>query len=139
LYSHYGSRGILLHSYLQSWTQGVDAWGENGMRALWSASTVRMLGAGVADEKFLAEFSALVGDHEEWITQSVSSGRGGERQVTRTLRKDRALAVSDLAALPKDRAICFISGSRPVVIETVPWRDGPHAAEIHTALAGAAT
>jgi type IV secretory pathway TraG/TraD family ATPase VirD4 len=138
LYSHYGSRGILLHSYFQNWTQGVDAWGENGMRALWSAANVRVLGAGVADEKFLAEFSALVGDHEEWIVQSVSSGRLGDRQVTRTLRKDRALAVSHLATLPKERAIVFASGGRPVVIETVPWQDGPHAAEIRAALARAA-
>ncbi|MGH3172235.1 MAG: type IV secretory system conjugative DNA transfer family protein, partial [Trebonia sp.] len=27
LYSHYGSRGILLHAYFQNWTQGVEAWG----------------------------------------------------------------------------------------------------------------
>lgn len=138
LYSHYGSRGILLHSYFQNWTQGADAWGENGMRALWSAATVRVLGAGVADERFLAEFSALVGDHEEWIVQSVSTGRGGGRQVTRTLRKERSLAVSHLVSLPKERAIVFASGSRPVVIETVPWQDGPHAAEIRAALAEAA-
>lgn len=136
LYSHYGSRGILLHSYFQNWTQGVDAWGENGMRALWSAATIRVLGAGVADERFLAEFSALVGDHEEWIVQSVSTGRG-ERQVTRSLRKERTFAVSHLASLPKERAIVFASGSRPIVIETVPWQDGPHAAGIRAALAEA--
>lgn len=138
LYSHYGSRGILIHSYFQNWTQGVDAWGENGMRALWSAANVRVLGAGVADEKFLSEFSALVGDYEEWIVQSVNTGRHGERQVSRTLRKERALAVSHLASLPKERAIVFASGSRPVVIETVPWQDSPYADDIRTALAGAA-
>jgi type IV secretory pathway TraG/TraD family ATPase VirD4 len=95
-----------------------------------------VLGAGVADEKFLAEFSDLVGDHEEWIVQSVSTGRG-ERQVTRSLRKERTLAVSHLASMPKERAIVFASGSRPVVIETVPWQDGPHATEIRAALAKA--
>jgi type IV secretory pathway TraG/TraD family ATPase VirD4 len=135
LYSHYGSRGILLHSYLQSWPQGEDAWGQYGMRAMWSAATIRVLGAGVADEKFLAEFSALVGDHEEWALQSISSGRSGERQRTRALRRERTLAVSDLASLPKDRAVLFTSGSRPVVIETRPWMDGPHAGDIRAALA----
>jgi type IV secretory pathway TraG/TraD family ATPase VirD4 len=138
LYSHYGSRGILLHAYFQNWTQGVEAWGENGMRALWSAATIRVLGAGVADEKFLAEFSALIGDHEEWIVQSISTGRSGDRQITRSLRKERTFAVSDLASLPKSRAIVFASGSRPVVIETVPWMDTPYAADIHAALAKAA-
>jgi hypothetical protein len=139
LYSHYGSRGILLHCYLQSWTQGMTAWGEYGMRAMWSAATIRVLGAGVADEKFLSEFSSLIGDHEEWILQSVYTGRHGERQLTQSLRKDRALAVSDLASLPKDRAIVFASGSRPVVIQTIPWRDGPYAASIEAALASRST
>jgi type IV secretory pathway TraG/TraD family ATPase VirD4 len=136
LYSHYGSRGILLHTYLQSWTQGAEAWGEYGIRAMWSAATIRVLGAGVADERFLSEFSSLIGDREEWVLQSVHGGRNGDRQLTRSLRKDRALAVSDLASLPKDRAIVFASGSRPVVIATVPWMDGPHAPAIRAALAG---
>ncbi len=137
LYSHYGSRGILLHTYLQSWTHGVMAWGEYGMRAMWSAATIRVLGAGVADEKFLAEFSSLVGEHEEWILQSVYTSSRGDRQRTQSLRKDRALAVSDLAALPRDRAIVVASGSRPVVIKTIPWTDGPWAGEISAALSGA--
>ncbi len=135
LYSHYGSRGILLHSYFQSWTQGAEAWGEYGMRTLWSASTIRVLGAGVADQKFLAEFSELIGSHDEWIRQSVSLGRYGDRQVTRSVRKERTLEAADLASLPKDRAIVVTAGSRPVIIETQPWMTGPHAAQINAALA----
>lgn len=135
LYSHYGSRGILLHCYLQSWTQAAEAWGEYGVRAMWSAATVRVLGAGVADEKFLSECSALIGDREEWVLQSASTGRHGERQATRALRKDRAMAVSDLASMPSDRAIVFASGCRPVVIQTCPWRDGPHADAVREAQA----
>jgi len=134
LYSHYGSRGILLHTYLQSWTMGAEAWGEYGMRAMWSAATVRVLGAGVADEKFLSEFSALIGDHEDWVLQSVSTGRRGERQLSRSLRKERALDVSDLASLPRNRAVVFVSGGRPVVIATQPWMKGPHAAAIRDSL-----
>jgi type IV secretory pathway TraG/TraD family ATPase VirD4 len=122
LYSHYGSRGILLHCYLQSWTQGTEAWGEYGMRALWSAATIRVLGAGVADQRFLEEFSALIGDHDEWILQSVLTGSGyRDRQATRSIRKERTLTAADLASLPKDRAIVLASGSRPVVIETRAW------------------
>ena len=134
LYSHYGSRGILLHCYLQSWTQGAEAWGEYGMRSMWSAATIRVLGAGVADEKFLSEFSSLIGDHEDWVLQSVHTSSRGDRQRAQSLRKERALAVSDLASLPRNRAVVFASGSRPVVIRTVPWMDGQYAAEIKTAL-----
>jgi hypothetical protein len=135
LYSHYGSRGILLHSYFQSWTQGAEAWGEYGMRTLWSAATIRVLGAGVADQKFLAEFSELIGNHDEWIRQSVSQGRYGDRQVTRSVRRERTLEAADLASLPKDRAVVFTAGARPIVIETQPWMSGPHAADINAALA----
>ena len=134
LYSHYGSRGILLHTYLQSWTQGAEAWGEYGMRSMWSAATIRVLGAGVADEKFLSEFSSLIGDHEDWVLQSVHTSSRGDRQRAESLRKERALAVSDLASLPRNRAVVFASGARPVVIRTVPWMDGPHAAAIKAAL-----
>ena len=102
---------------------------------MWSAATIRVLGAGVADEKFLAECSALIGDHEEWVLQSASTGRRGERQATRALRKDRAMAVSDLASMPSDRAIVFASGSRPVVIKTIPWTNGPHSAAVRDAQA----
>ena len=35
LYSHYGSRGIVLMTILQSWSQGVEVWGRDGMRKLW--------------------------------------------------------------------------------------------------------
>jgi type IV secretory pathway TraG/TraD family ATPase VirD4 len=134
LYSHYGSRGILLHCYLQSWTQGAEAWGEYGMRSMWSAATIRVLGAGVADEKFLSEFSSLIGDHEDWVLQSVHTSSRGDRQRAQSLRKERALAVPDLASLPRNRAVVFASGSRPVVIRTVPWMDGQYAAEIKAAL-----
>jgi len=38
-YSHYGSRGIICACYLQSWSQGVDCWGREGMRKLWARPT----------------------------------------------------------------------------------------------------
>ncbi|MEK8229329.1 TraG/TraD/VirD4 family protein [Oerskovia sp. M15] len=44
LYSHYGSRGIVLDTVLQSWSQGVEVWGESGMKKLWSASNVKVYG-----------------------------------------------------------------------------------------------
>jgi hypothetical protein len=54
--------------------------------------------------------------------------------MTRSLRKERTLEVADLASLPKNRAVVFASGSRPVVIETRAWMDGPHACDIRAAL-----
>ena len=53
LYSHYGSRGIQVITMLQSYQQGVGVWGAQGMHALWSAATVKLVGAGVDDHEFL--------------------------------------------------------------------------------------
>ncbi|WP_156769597.1 type IV secretory system conjugative DNA transfer family protein, partial [Nocardia sp. 852002-20019_SCH5090214] len=39
-YSHFGSRGIVVMTILQSWAQGVGCWGEAGMKALWSAANI---------------------------------------------------------------------------------------------------
>ena len=47
LYSHLGSRGIVVLTILQSYAQGVGVWGETGMKALWSAATVKVVGAGM--------------------------------------------------------------------------------------------
>lgn len=49
LYSHDGSRGIVLMTILQSWSQGVEVWGESGMKRLWSASNFKVYGGGVAE------------------------------------------------------------------------------------------
>ena len=76
LYSHYGSRGICLMTMLQSWSQGVHVWGREGMRKLWSASTIKLYGGGVAEVEFLQDLSQLVGEFER-PTTSLSHGRNG--------------------------------------------------------------
>ena len=57
LYSHYGSRGICMMTILQSWSQGVEVWGRDGMRTLWSAANIKVYGGGVSEIEFLSELS----------------------------------------------------------------------------------
>ena len=64
LYSHYGSRGIVLMTILQSWSQGVEVWGADGMRKLWSASNVKVYGGGVSEAAFLEDLSRTIGDYD---------------------------------------------------------------------------
>ncbi|MHA4948707.1 TraM recognition domain-containing protein [Micromonospora sp. SD19] len=49
LYSYYGAHGLPIITILQSYPQGVDVWGREGMRKLWSAANVRTYGGGVAN------------------------------------------------------------------------------------------
>lgn len=133
LYSHYGSRGIVLMTILQSWSQGVDVWGESGMRKLWSASNIAVYGGGVKEREFLEMLSALIGDYDKRVT-SVSTGRG-QRSVNEQLTRERILDVADLQGMPKGRAVVLASGTRPTLITTQPWMNGPHAAAVKASIA----
>ena len=133
LYSHFGSRGIVLMTILQSWSQGVDVWGDAGMRKLWSAANVAVYGGGVKDAEFLDMLSKLIGDYDK-STRSVSTGRG-HRSITEQLSRERIMDPADLAALPAGRAVVLASGARPTLIQTEPWMTGPHAEAVRHSLA----
>ena len=132
LYSHYGSRGICLMTMLQSWSQGVHVWGREGMRKLWSASTIKLYGGGVAEVEFLQDLSQLVGEFER-PTTSLSHGRNG-RSATYGTQRQRILDVAELASLPKGRAIVLAAGAPPALVRTLPWMTGPRAAEVRLSL-----
>ncbi|WP_422117766.1 type IV secretory system conjugative DNA transfer family protein [Brachybacterium sp. UNK5269] len=119
LYSHYGSRGVILSVYLQSWTQGVQAWGEDGMKKMWSAANTKMVGKGVDETPFLRELRELIGDRDV-RSSSVSSGKGG-RSSSQSLRKEAIFEVSELRAIPSWRALVFSSGNPATYIRLEPW------------------
>ena len=133
LYSHYGSRGIVLMTILQSWSQGVQVWGDSGMKKLWSAANIKVYGGGVSEGAFLEDLSRMIGDYDRQAS-SVSNARG-QRTVSQQLHRERILDVADLAALPKGRAVVFASGSRPTLIRTQPWMTGPHADAVRASIA----
>lgn len=135
LYSHYGSRGIILMTILQSWSQGADVWGEAGMKKLWSASNVKVYGGGVSEVPFLEDLSKMIGQYDvERSSATTGAGRGG-RSVSRHLNRENILDVDALAALPRGRAIVFASGTRPTLIRTQPWMTSPHAERVRASIA----
>lgn len=133
LYSHYGSRGIVLLTILQSWSQGVDVWGESGMKKLWSAANIKIYGGGVSEAQFLEDLSKLVGDYDR-LSSSTSSSKG-QTTVSQQLQRERILDVADLAAMPKGRALVLASGSRPTLIRTLPWMSRPYADQVRASIA----
>lgn len=131
LYSHYGSRGICLMTILQSWAQGVEVWGEGGMKKLWSAANIRVFGGNVAEAGFLEDLSKLIGDYEH-ITAS-ESYNAGKRSTSRQVGTKRIMDVATLTALPFGRMIIFPSGIRPILARTTPWFKSPIAKLINNA------
>jgi type IV secretory pathway TraG/TraD family ATPase VirD4 len=131
-YSHYGSRGIILFTILQSWAQGADVWGANGIEKLWSSANNKLYGGGVDDDKFLRRLSDLIGT-AEIVQRSQSVGRGG-RTVSRSIHERPILTVAELRELPKGRAVLFSSGTPAVLIHPLQWFTGPQADEIQAAM-----
>ena len=126
LYSHYGSRGIQVLTMLQSYQQGAGVWGEQGMQALWSAATVKLIGAGVDDHAFLNRLSGLIGDHYvERVSSSVDRTRTS-RQYAQA--REPILPVSDLRAITREHAVLLTSGRRAGLGRLHPWyREHDHA------------
>lgn len=120
LYSHYGSRGIVLAVYLQSWSQGVRVWGKEGMTQMWDAANLRGIGPGIADDQFASTISNLVGPMDV-RTRSTSTSMKSGTSTSNQLRRDKILEVADVSALPQGRAVVLASGSPPILLATQHW------------------
>jgi len=129
LYSHLGSRGVVPLTVLQSYRQGVRVWGEAGMDSLWSAATVKLVGAGIDDARFTEDVSRLVGEHDVAV-RSYADGSGDGRQrasrsVTTSLRRQRLLPPEDLRAMTKGTALVLATGMRVAQVRLEPYYEAP--------------
>ncbi|MGW4635575.1 type IV secretory system conjugative DNA transfer family protein [Nocardia sp. NPDC004415] len=132
-YSHFGSRGIVVMTILQSWAQGVRCWGSDGMTALWGAANVKVLGSGLDDAGFLRDRSELIGDHYELVS-ALSRSEGGHRSTNVSRITERTLTTSDLSSIPRGRAVVFTSGRPAVLVKTVPWMERDYAPAVSKAI-----
>lgn len=118
--SFYGSMGLILGMYFQSWGQIVRVFGNEGADTLWSASSIRVYGGGESTQSpFLMRFSESIGNYDEWSTNT-SSGRNGSTR-SRVSKSKPILPPDVLAHLPKWRAVFDGSDVGPVLIRTRPW------------------
>lgn len=131
LYSHFGSRGISVVTLLQSYRQGARVWGEVGMDALWSAATIKLLGAGLDDADFVQKVSTLVGQHDV-RTPSISRAKDGTSR-SYSYRLDPILPPDRIRALPKGTALLLATGVKPALIRLRPWYKEPGADVISAA------
>lgn len=133
LYSHFGSRGIVLMTILQSWAQGIECWGEHGIEKLWSAANIRVYGGGASDANFLERLSKLIGDYDI-NSRSVTYGKG-ERSHSSQVQRHNIMEVSDLTSMPAGRAVVFASGTPATMVRTVPWMVRPDAQQVRASFA----
>ncbi|MFG3253231.1 type IV secretory system conjugative DNA transfer family protein [Streptomyces sp. NPDC048172] len=131
LYSHFGSRGINVVTLLQSYRQGQRVWGDAGMDAMWSAATIKLLGAGLDDADFVEKVSKLVGNRDV-RTPSISKSKDGTSR-SYSYRLDPVLPADSIRALPKGTALLLATGVRPALIRLRPWYKEPDAGRISAA------
>lgn len=135
LYSHLGSRGIIPITILQSYRQGQKVWGDAGMDAMWSASTVKVIGSGIDDPDFADKLSRLIGDHDVETTSTSTSDSGKSTSVS--MRQERILPADAIRALSKGTALVFATGLRAAMLDLRPWYTEPGADELAAASARA--
>lgn len=129
LYSYMGSHGVCIITILPSYPQGMQVWGERGMAALWSAATVKLVGAGVDDARFAEDVSRLVGEHYV-ATASRSRDVTGRLSYSVATHRRRILDPGQVRALPRGTALMLASGAKPALIKPQPWYQGPDAARL---------
>ncbi|MFW0120246.1 type IV secretory system conjugative DNA transfer family protein [Rothia sp. P5764] len=124
-YTYFGSRGIIVNQYFQTYSDGARLYGEKGFRALLSAATVKVVGGGIDEERELAAIAKTLGTYEKKTVSSSTSRAGGFRtgstSTSVSRRKEEIMSVAELSNLPQFRAVCRISGVGRGLVETVPW------------------
>ncbi|MET7887805.1 type IV secretory system conjugative DNA transfer family protein [Streptomyces avermitilis] len=119
LYSHLGSRGITPFVILQSYRQGVKAWGEVGMDALWGAATKKVIGVGLDDARFAGDVSTLVGAHHMDRGSYSKSKEGYSYSVSE--QREQILDPADIRAMKKGTALLMSTGMPVTQIALRPW------------------
>jgi type IV secretory pathway TraG/TraD family ATPase VirD4 len=98
------------------------------MDALWSAATVKLLGAGLDDADFVDKVARLIGQHDV-KTPSYSRSRDGTSR-SYSYRQEQVLPADKIRALPKGTALLLATGVRPAMITLRPWYKEPNAGPI---------
>lgn len=132
LYSHAGSRGIIIITILQTPAQGPATWGD-AFDTMWSSANITGVGRGINDEKQLAALSKLIGTREK---REVSTSRGSKgHRSTNAQNKDEVIFTeADLRAFPRGRAVLMVSGARPILLELRDYSTYAWAVDVEASL-----
>ncbi|MEU3279260.1 type IV secretory system conjugative DNA transfer family protein [Streptomyces antibioticus] len=128
LYSHLGSRGITPFVILQSYRQGVKAWGEVGMDSMWSAATKKLIGVGSDDPKFANDISSLVGAHYVNRGSYSKSKEGYSYSVSE--QREQVMDAAEIRAMKKGTALLMATGLPVAQISLRPWYEEEDMAHI---------
>ena len=119
-YSYFGSMGICVTAYLQSWAQGEGIWGKAGMEALNEEANMRVYGGGLEDPEYLGRLSKISG-HKEVAKHSSSYSHKGGRSSSTSFERREVLTVADLAGMPRGLLMLRSSDGVSTIARATPW------------------
>jgi type IV secretory pathway TraG/TraD family ATPase VirD4 len=129
LASHLGSKSINVTAIFQSRSQGISVYGADDWEALWGASTVRLLGAGLQSTNFLKEISELIGNYRP-RERRTSYGPGGATTSNDPGNWEPIMPPDKIGKLKKTNAVLIRQEAPPLVIDLIPWYTQPDKGEI---------
>jgi type IV secretion system protein VirD4 len=120
-----GGRGVTTVNVWQSRAQARDRWGADAERAIWGASTVKLVLGGLSDAQDLHDLSTLIGSRDE-RTESASWNPDGTRSVSTSFREVPIMRAEQIANMPKGVALMVHPGQPPVLADLIPYTSRPY-------------
>ncbi len=121
-----GGRGIQLAWFAQSRHQLSRRFGQDTARIVLDATSILLVGGGLADTELLRDLSALLGQVQV-RDHALGTTRDGATSWSEQLRDRPVLDPAELFALPRFHALMLAAGAGTSVVKLQPWWERPDA------------
>jgi type IV secretion system protein VirD4 len=131
LMSEGGGNGIHTSVFVQTYSQLVNRWGEEGAETIFDSAAAKTIFGGIADVKFLTKISDLIGRHwVEHTSTSSSTGKDGVPSVniSKSKQLDQKMRVDEIRKLPQGKVLLMYREIEAVV-DVMPWWERPDRAK----------
>lgn len=133
LMSEGGGNGLHTNVYVQTYSQLVNRWGEEGAETIFDSAAAKTIFGGISDVKFLTKVSELIGKHwVEHTSSSSSTGKDGVAtvNVSKSKQLDTKMRVDEIRKLPQGKVLLMYREIEAVV-DVVPYWERPDSHRFH--------
>lgn len=126
-YSHFGSRGIVVVTFLQSLAQASKVWSAEKLDMLKDASNVYYFAGNSNSTPYLESLVRMIGTRDvRRVTRNRNgSGGVGSSSISESWSSEPILDVAELGAMPDTRAVVKTSGNRVLLLKKNSYWKGP--------------
>jgi type IV secretion system protein VirD4 len=127
LMSEGGGNGIHTSVFVQTNSQLVNRWGEEGAETIFDSAAAKTIFGGISDVKFLTKISDLIGKH--WVEHTSTSSSTGQDgiptvSVSKSMQLDTKMRVDEIRKLPQGKVLLMYR-ELEAVVNVVPWWERP--------------